>query len=507
MTKRITPRSHLLLCCGRAAIILAGLFATVCVLLALNWPFTSKRVTRSWQQILQSKVQTGHFQKIFFPHPGYIAEGVVITRNSPPGTPPLAGAHKVICRASWFALLTVTHRVDQLLLEGVQVSVPPHLPPPVRSGANKAIKTTVTELVADGAVLQVLPRHAGGTPLRFDFSQLTIHELGRDKPMRFRTIMHTPEPPGKIAASGSFGPFAKRPVGQNPASGTFQFTGADLGCFHVIAGTLSSAGSFAGTLEHLQVRGQTEIPNFEVTRSHHSVGLTAEYAAIVNGTTGDVDLNSARAHLLHTTITAHGAISGEHGKTVSLEMAAQDARVEDVLRLFVTADQPPLAGPITLRAHAVVPPEHRPFLERLRLTGEFNISDAEFSHAPTRSKVDVLSARARRQKHDVQVAPSDLKAAVTLHDAVATLSQASFRVPGAIAQGGGTYNVETQAIDLRGKLAMHASLSKAAGGIKSVFLLPLDPFFKKGFSGAVLPVRMTGTYSHPVFKVSLRQQK
>ena len=66
---------------------------------------------------------------------------------------------------------------------------------------------------------------------------------------------------------------------------------------------------------------------------------------------------------------------------------------------------------------------------------------------------------------------------------------------------------QTEAIDLRGKLAMRATLSKAAGGIKSVFLLPLDPFFKKGFSGAVLPVRMTGTYSHPVFKVSLRQQK
>jgi AsmA-like C-terminal region len=489
------------------AIIIAVLLAIAAVLLAFDWPFTSERVTRSWEQLLQSKVQTGHFQKIFFPYPGYIAEEVVITRNSPSGTPPLASVHKVICRASWSAILSFTHRISQVRLEGVQVSVPAHLPPPVRRGANETIKTTVTELVADGAVLQLLPRHPGGAPLRFDFSQLTIHEVGRNKPMRFRTIMHTPEPPGKIAASGSFGPFAKGRVGQNPASGTFQFTGADLACFHVIAGTLSSSGSFAGTLERLQVRGRTQIPNFEVTRSRHSVGLTAEYAAIVNGITGDVDLNSAQAHLLDSTITAHGAISGEHGKTISLDLAAQDARVEDLLRLFVTADQPPLAGPIVLRAHAVVPPERRPFLERLRLTGEFNISDAEFSHAPTRSKVDVLSAKAHGQKHDVEIAPSDLKADVTLHDAVARLSQASFRVPGAIAQGGGTYNVETQAIDLRGKLAMRASLSKAAGGIKSVFLFPLDPFFKKGNAGAVLPVRMTGTYSHPVFKVSLRPQK
>jgi hypothetical protein len=505
MALRTKAHSHLLHCCGRAAIILAGLLAIAAVLLTFHWPFTSKAVTRSWEQLLQSKVQTGHFQKIFFPHPGYIAEEVVITRNFPPGTPPLASVHKIICRASWFAILSFTHRISHLRLEGVQISVPAYFPPPVRKRANETIKTTVTELVADGAVLQVLPRNPGSTPLRFDFSQLTIHELGRNKPMRFRTIMHTPEPPGKIAASGSFGPFAKDRVGKAPASGTFQFTGADLGCFHVIAGTLSSNGSFAGTLERLRVRGQTEIPNFEVTRSRHSVGLTAEYEAVVNGTSGDIALNSAQAHLLRTTVTAHGAISGEHGKTISLDLAAQDARVEDVLRLFVTADQPPLEGPITLRAHAVIPPEDRPFLQKLRLTGEFSITDAEFSHAPTRSKVDVLSARARGQKHDVEVAPSDLKAAVTLHDAVATLSQASFRVPGAIAQGGGTYNVDTEAIDLRGRLTMRATLSQAAGGIKSLFLFPLDPFFKKGNAGAVLPVRMTGTYSHPVFKLSVRQ--
>ena len=61
------------------AIILLALFGIAATLLAFNWPFTSKRVTRSWEQLLQSNVQTGHFQKTFFPHPGYIAEEVVIS--------------------------------------------------------------------------------------------------------------------------------------------------------------------------------------------------------------------------------------------------------------------------------------------------------------------------------------------------------------------------------------------------------------------------------------------
>jgi hypothetical protein len=78
-----------------------------------------------------------------------------------------------------------------------------------------------------------------------------------------------------------------------------------------------------------------------------------------------------------------------------------------------------------------------------------------------------------------------------------------FTTPGATARGGGTYSLLNKRIDLHGKLAMQASLSKAAGGIKSLLLLPLDPFFKKKNAGAVLPVKITGTYSHPTFGVSL----
>jgi hypothetical protein len=52
---------------------------------------------------------------------------------------------------------------------------------------------------------------------------------------------------------------------------------------------------------------------------------------------------------------------------------------------------------------------------------------------------------------------------------------------------------------------MDASLSKAASGVKSLLLIPLDPFFKKRGAGAVVPVRVMGTYSHPRFKASLRE--
>jgi hypothetical protein len=55
---------------------------------------------------------------------------------------------------------------------------------------------------------------------------------------------------------------------------------------------------------------------------------------------------------------------------------------------------------------------------------------------------------------------------------------ALFTVAGAFAKGSGTYDLNTKKIDFRGKLAMSATLSQAAGGVKAV-LIPLDPLFQK----------------------------
>jgi hypothetical protein len=89
---------------------------------------------------------------------------------------------------------------------------------------------------------------------------------------------------------------------------------------------------------------------------------------------------------------------------------------------------------------------------------------------------------------------------------VARLDQVRFRVPGAVANGGGTFNLITKLVDLGGTVATDATLSEAAGGgIKSFLLKPLNGFFrdKKKNAGAVLPVSITGTYPHAKAQVSL----
>jgi hypothetical protein len=93
---------------------------------------------------------------------------------------------------------------------------------------------------------------------------------------------------------------------------------------------------------------------------------------------------------------------------------------------------------------------------------------------------------------------SDLRGHVELKNGVATLTNISFAIPGAIAYMHGTFNLVNEKIDFHGVLKTQAEFSKVGGGgIKSVLLKPFDAIFKKKPTGAEIPVKMTGTYSHP----------
>jgi hypothetical protein len=482
------------------------------IFLAVKWPFRREKVITSLEHFSWSRVRVGRFHQTFFPSPGYIAEDLAFTRDSDGHMTQLASVRTVRCEATWLALITLTNRVKELRIEGLHVYIPAHVPRPMQLHPVPVIEPTVTELIADGANLEIAPRHEGGHSLRFDFPKLVIENVAKKKSMTFRTIMHTPEPPGNLSATGRFGPFEPGKTSQTPVSGSFDLAQADLSSFHVISGMLSSHGSFRGTLAHMEVSGKASAPDFEITSSHHDVGLSGEFSTNVDGEHGDVSIHSVQVHFLNTTVSAHGSIGNgpgeQQGKAVVLDLSTPRARVEDLLRLVVKADRPPLYGPITFQAHVVLPSGQEEFLRRVRLRGQFNITDAYFSRSTTQQKLNELSKRARknRRKRNERVTV-DLKADTSLRNGTAFLSNASFRVRGAIAEGGGIYNLLTEAIQLHGRLAVQASLSQASGGIKSIFLLPLNPLFRKNGAGAVLPFRVTGTYSHPLFKVSLTGKK
>ena len=238
--------------------------------------------------------------------------------------------------------------------------------------------------------------------------------------------------------------------------------------------------------------------------------LKTQFHAFVDGTNGDVQLERINAAFLKTRILGSGEIAsklGEHGKTASLDFTVSDGRIQDVLWLFVRAPKPPFTGTVNFRAHVILPPGDRPFLQRVRLTSDFGIAGGQFTKTSTQETIDDFSERASGEKPEDKkpedkkdeddTAISKLSGHVELRNATANLSNFAFVVPGASATMHGTYQLETHKIDLHGMLKSEAELSKMTSGFKSVLLKPFNGLFKKKHAGAVVPVHLVGTYEDP----------
>ncbi len=488
-----------------SVIVLVILFGVDLLLDSLMWPFTEQATIASLEKVSGCDVKIGQFHQEFVPHPGYSADKVVFTRNAASRVVTLASVDRLHCRASWNAFLTFTHRVSRMELTGLRVMIPSPVPPPLHTKMKAGRATTVTDLFATGAVLQIAPGNAQSQPLQFDFPQLHLSNLARDKVMHFQVRLVNAHLIGTVDAHGSFGPLRSGDLKGTAVAGMFQVSNLDLGAYKEIAGVTSASGRFEGQLRDVRVRGNVAIPDFEIRHSRHAQGLTAEYRARVDGTRGNVAVDFAAIHFLSSTLLAHGIISRQGEKRVDLDVDGQHASVQDLLRLFVRSEPAPMYGPLALRAHVMVMAGSGHFLKRVRLDGNFKILNGVFGQSGTKEKVTAFSARASGRKNQVYQEPVSVQLAshVELRNEVATLSGALFAIPGALVRGGGTYDLSDEGIDLRGKLAMQATLSQAATGLKSVLAIPLDPFFKKPGAGAVIQVRMTGTYSHPSFKMTL----
>jgi len=299
-------------------------------------------------------------------------------------------------------------------------------------------------------------------------------------------------------------------------SGKYVLTRADLGVFKALGGVVFSRGEFSGNMERLNVAGITDSPNFEVKESGHAFHLSTQFRGILDMKSGDLVLPSLEARLGNTSLIAHGSVSGSP-KTVTLDVTHGQGEIQDLMLLISNAKASPVLGPIVFQTQIVLPPEHRPFKERVRLTGNFSIGRARFTSSNTQKDVDQLSERAEGKKdkekdHDqdddangFDRVLTDLKGQVALKGGTATFSPVSFAVPGA-ADMNGTYSLLTKRVNMRGKMRMLATVSQASTGAKSIFLKILDPFYKKKKkgAGAEVPIKMTGTYGHTHFTAGLK---
>lgn len=483
--------------------VIAACLVCVAVLLFIRfWPFERGPILQDLAGASDSKVEVRGFHKTYFPFPGCILEGVVFHHGEDRGRP-LITIERVTIRGSYVGILT--KHVERVIVEGARVFIPA-IGSEVHFQTQHS-KIIVSEIVANGTVVEFETRNPQKEPLRFDIHEGSLRNVGWSGPLAYRLKLHNPEPPGEIEAAGEFGVWRKDDPGETPFSGEYTFKDADLHVFHGIGGKLSSGGKFGGVLKHVDVTGSTDVPDFEVTSSGHKVELITEFIAYVNAMNGDTFLKQVDAHFRRTHVVARGSIakrSGREGKTAVIELEAPHGRIEDVLWLFVKAGRAPMSGPLALKAKVEIPPGEGPFLEKVQLQGVFGVDEGSFTKTETQQDVNKLSAGARGEnKDDAETVMTDLKGQVALENGTAKFSDLSFSVPGATADLHGTYNIINHKIDLHGPMKVDTEISKTTTGMKALMLKMMDPLFKKKKKGEVVPIHISGIYEHPQFGLDL----
>ena len=176
------------------------------------------------------------------------------------------------------------------------------------------------------------------------------------------------------------------------------------------------------------------MPQFALTIAGHPVPLHADYRSTVDGTNGNTVLDRIDASFLNTRMAVTGSVidlDGPAGREVRVDVAMQQARIDDLLRLTVKGSPPPLSGALTLTTRLVIPPGDRDVVEKLGLDGKFAIATATFASFDIQEKVNTLSQRARGATAAHTRVASNFVGQFRLNEGGLSLQGLRFHVPGA----------------------------------------------------------------------------
>ena len=174
-----------------------------------------------------------------------------------------------------------------------------------------------------------------------------------------------------------------------PVSGIYPFADADLGTINGLGGFLSSTGKFAGILDKIVVEGATDTPDFRIAISGHPVPLHTDFHAVVDGTSGDTYLQPVKAKLLTTWLVANGSVvrmKDPNGHRVELEVVIEKGKIVDLLRTAIRTEPPVMTGSIRLKTKFDLSPGKVDFANRLKLTGNFQVSGHTLQTISSRKK-------------------------------------------------------------------------------------------------------------------------
>ena len=152
--------------------------------------------------------------------------------------------------------------------------------------------------------------------------------------------------------------------------------------------------------------------------------------------------------------------------------------------------------------------------ERLKLNGTFTLDDAQFTAAKIQNEVGQLSLRGQgltREARSGQGADvrSTMQSDFTMADAVITLPDLKYTVPGAEIDLKGTYGIKGGLLSFTGKAKTDASRLPDGGRMEgSALLKPADRFFEKdGAGGRKCSSTWTAHEEDPRFGVDVGADK
>jgi|HubBroStandDraft_5_1064220.scaffolds.fasta_scaffold18423_2 hypothetical protein len=485
------------------------------ILISRAEPILRARVIETLSTRFKSKVELDRFHVSLLKGLQVSGGGLRIfgesdPNNHEPGVQPIIGVAEFRFRTGIADLLRSPMHVDAVYVEGLELNLPPReqrgeLKKMAPHGGK--IKIMVDRLVCDRAELIINTLRPGKLPLEFDIENLKMTSIGPDAPMHFDANLTNPKPVGNIISSGTFGPWDADSPRDTPVSGTYSFKNADLGTIKGIGGILSSTGKYAGILDKIVVDGATDTPDFRIAISGRPVPLHTDFHAIVDGTSGDTYLQPVKARLLDSWLTASGSVvrtKDPRGHHVDLEVVIEKGRIEDLLKLAIRTDPPIMTGVVRLKTHFDLPPGEPDVADRLRLAGDFQVSDAHFTNDKIQEKIDAVSRRTQgklkpAKNNALADVESDLRGTFSLTDGLISFSQLYFQIPGTQVSLAGQYSLDGNRFDFHGKARLDAKLSQMVTGWKSILLKPVDPFFSKNGAGTEIPVKITGTKSEPHF--------
>ena len=430
-------------------------------------------------------------------------------------------------------------RISRVQLKGLVVDVPPRShfehgakgaragqgakpgqePKPPGIGAG-LLHFNVERVECDGAHLTIETSKPGKLPLEFAIAHLSLKGVSNGDAMGFEAELTNPRPVGTIHTKGSFGPWQVDDPGESPITGDYIFQNADLSGFKGIAGILSSTGHYQGTLREIVVDGETDTPDFRLTRFGTVLPLHTKFHAIVDGTNGDTWLEPVEAVLGQSHFWTSGQVvrvapgadgPGVSGHDIELNVNVDRGRIEDFMRLASHSGTQLLTGALTMKARLEIPPGPVPVDERLKLEGRFALDDVEFTSTKIQDRIAGLSARGLGQPKAAKAGGADVRSTMEgdfqMADGVVKLPALEYTVPGAVIDLKGSYVMDGGKLDFAGTAKMQATVSAMVGGWKGLLLKPVDKYFQKNGAGTEVPIHINGTRENPQFGVDFGRMK